>query len=246
MYKKNYILVAVVMLVLLFVFSSCGSNTTSEREQSTRSTTPPATPLEVSITGEIDHNTHTAGQSGTVIFNRFPANEKEFKEVREKIGREPHGAVALQLMAYEMYRRNADAGTACIELNNTINNVNPAIDRLKQLFGSDQNYARPYQIAAFIKGATPDNGYNPTQPYTIEVKVNDGREYDYSQDYQSNMLYLEVLTQGKDHGSETVYVVKTKKPDEPGDGEFFIVNNCPGVYSQVKPVSFENPFNGLE
>lgn len=206
----------------------------------------PLPALEVSISGKISHTTHTPGQTGTVTFNRFPATVAEFKQVREKIGEEPHGAVALQLMAYEMYRRDKDIGAECITLNNTVNNVNPAISRLKELFGKDAYYARPYQIAAFLKGATPENGYNPTKPYTVEVKVNSAREYQTSSDYQATVLYLDVLTKGKDQGTETLYVLKTKRPGEPGDGKFFIINNSPGLYSQVKEVSFENPFKGLD
>jgi D-methionine transport system substrate-binding protein len=204
------------------------------------------TPIEVSIAGTIDHTTHTPGQSGSVTFSRFPASVDEFKAVREEIGGEPHGAVALQLMAYEMYRRDRRVGLECIKLNNTTNNITSATDRLNQLFGNDATYARPYQIAAFLKGATWENGYNPSKPYTVEVKVNDGRPYDNSSDYQAPVLYLEVLTKGKDHGSETLYVLKTAKPGQPGEGKYFIVNNCPGVYAQVKEKSFSVEFNGLD
>lgn len=206
----------------------------------------PSTPLEVNITGTISHTTHTVGQTGTVTFNRFPATVDEFMQVREKIGGQPHGAVALQLMAYEMYRRNHTIGEECIRLNNVTVNVTPAISRLWELFGKNAYYARPYQIAAFLKGASPANGYNPTKPYTIEVQVAAGVEYQYSSDYQSTMLYLEVLTQGKDRSSEQVAVLKTLKPGEPGNGELFIVFNSPGLYSQVKEASFSNPFKGLD
>ncbi len=208
--------------------------------------TTPKVRLEVYISGIIDHTTFTPGESGSVTFNRFPATVEEFKTVRRVIGDEPHGAVALQLMAYEMYRRDKRAGLECIKLNNTTDNIISATDRLNQLFGNDPNYARPYQIAAFLKGATPENGYNPEKPYTVEVKVNDGRPYDDSSDYQTKMLYLEVLTAGKDHGSETLYVLKTDKPGEPGEGRYFIVNHCPGLYAQVKEKSFTVPFDGLD
>ncbi len=205
-----------------------------------------AVALEVNITGKISHTTYTVGQTGTVTFNRFPATEEEFRQVREKIGGEPHGAVALQLMAYEMYRRNRTVGEACIRLNNVTVNVTPATNRLRELFGKDAYYARPYQIAAFLKGATPANGYNPTKPYTVEVRVAPAVAYEYSNDYQNTMLYLEVFTQGKDRGSEQVAVLKTLKPGEPGEGKYFIVFNSPGLYSQVREVSFANPFNGLD
>jgi hypothetical protein len=229
-------------IVLIAVCVSCSKDNDPNKEKEI----PPTTILEVGITGTINHSTYAQGQSGTVTFNRFPASVEEFKSVREKIGGEPHGAVALQLMAYEMYRRNRTRGEECIRLNNVIVNITTAISQLGQLFGSDQYYGRPYQIAAFLKGATPTNGYNPAKPYTVEVRVAPAVAYEYSNDYQNTVLYLEVLTQGKDRGSELVAVLKTLRPGEPGEGKYFIVFNCPGLYAQVKEVSFSSSFNGLD
>ena len=203
-------------------------------------------PLTVSLSGKINHTTYKKGEKGAVTFNRFPATEAEFKQVREQIGEEPHGAIALQLMAYEMYRRDRTVGEECIRLNNTVNNVTPATSRLKELFGNDANYARPYQIAAFLKGAAWDNGYKPSQPYTVEVRVSDIQQYQNSNDYQTMVLYLEVLTQGKPSGYERIAILKTLKPGEPSEGKYFIVFNSPGLYSQVRAISFATPFQGLD
>ena len=207
----------------------------------------PSGPFNVSIEGVISHDTYTTEQSGTITFSRFPASLAEFKQAREQIGGEPHGAVALQLMAYEMYRRNKSMGEKCIRLNNITSNVDAAMRQMNQLFNKkDNSYNRPYQLAAFLKGATPENGYNPSKPYTVEIKVSKGVEYHYSNNFQTTVLYLDVLTQGKDKGSERVEVLKTLKPGEPGEGRYFIVSNSPGLYSQVKEVSFANPFRGLD
>jgi len=203
-------------------------------------------PLEVTISGTINHTNYKQGQSGKITFTRFPATVAEFQKVREQIGREPHGAVALQLMAYEMYRRDKKIGEECIRLNSTTNNIQVPLRRFNELFGDDAYYNRPYQIAAFLKGATSENGYTPQKPYTIEVRVSNGKKYQKSNDYQTDVLYLEVLTQGKDRGEEGVEVLRTHRPGEPSNGDFFIVLRCPGLYSQVKPVSFTSPFNGLD
>ena len=204
------------------------------------------TPLEVKVTGKINHTSFKSGQKGTVTFNRFPVSVEEFKMVQEQIGGEPHGAVALELMAAEMYRRDAAIGAECLKLCNTPINVNMQISRWKEIFGNDVNYSRPYQIAAFLKGATTVNKYTPTEPYTVEVKVNNARKYQNITDFQSVELYLEVLTNGKDKGSETVYVVKPNPCRYYPDGsKYFLVNNCPGLYSQVKEI-FEQGWNKLK
>ena len=203
-------------------------------------------PFEVSISGSISETSHNPSQSGSVTFNRFPASVEEFKQAREKIGGKPHGAVALQIMAYEMFRRDRTVGEECIKLNNTTSNTRSPIGRLRELFGNDANYARPYQMAAFLKGATPKNGYSPSKPYKIEVKVNKAQRYQYSEIFQTNVLYLQVLTQGKSTGAESVAVLKTHKPDESSNGEYYIVMNSPGLYSSVQAVSFTTPFKGLD
>jgi len=203
-------------------------------------------PIDVKMTGTISHTDYKSDQTATITFNRFPATLQEFQEIRNQIGAEPHGAVALQIMAYEMYRRDKQTGEACIRLNNTLNNVQTPISRLNELFGNDAYYARPYQIASYLKGATPENGYNPTKPYTIQVRVSKGTPYQESNDYQTKVLYLEVFTGGKDSSWNGISVLKTHKPDEPSNGQYFIVFGSSSLYSQVKAVSFTAPFNGLD
>ena len=204
-------------------------------------------PLEVTMTGEIDHEEHTPGQSGSVSFNRFPASVAEFMQVREQIGKEPQGAAALEVMAMEMYRRNRNVGLECLKLCNTITNVNSCVQRLKELFGKDINYARPYQMAAFLEGATPDNGYKPNEPYTVTIDVRENRPYEYSKIYQANVLTFWIHCGGARSGTKrSIQVVKTAKKDEVSKDPYFVVFNCPDLYTQVEEVSFKTPFEGLK
>jgi len=201
--------------------------------------------LEVTISGTISHTTHTPGQTGKVTFSRFPATVDEWKEVREKIGGEPHGALALQLMASEMWRRDRTIGRACIDLNNTTTNVSSCVSRLTDVFTLSPT--RPYQITAFLKGASWDNGYNPTKPYTVDVRVAAGRPYANSTDYQATVIYLEVISYGHDLGYQPASMLKTQKPGQPGEnGKFFIMFECSSIYNRCREISFSNPFNGLD
>ena len=226
--------------------ASCGSaratcQVTVKKEQQALA------PIQVQMTGSINHTQYTTGQSATITFNRFPASVEEFKQVRAQIGMEPHGAVALQIMAFEMYRRDRAIGLECIKLNNVRSNVGFATGQLKELFGGDSYYNRPYQMAAYLKGATPTNGYSPEKPYTIEVIVDPAVPYQQSKMFQATVLSLRVKSKGRSTGSDVVSVLKTKKPDEPGDkGEFFIVQSSTGLVSQVAPIPFDVEFKGLE
>ena len=203
-------------------------------------------PIKVQMTGAINHTTYTKGQSGTVTFNRIPATVEEFKMVRDQIGKEPHGTIALQVMAFEMFRRDRTIGEECIRLNNVISNAGDCIRRLKELFGGDGGYNRPYQAAAYLKGASPANGYNPTKPYTVEVSVDLGLPYEKSTFYQATIVRLRIKCQGRSQGYDQVAVVKTKKPDETSKGTYFIVQSGTGMISQVTPISFDHEFKGLD
>ena len=205
-----------------------------------------AAPINVKISGVISHTTYTPGQRGTITFNRFPATVREFEQVREQIGGEPHGAIALQLMAFELYRRDRKAGETCVRMNTVKNYADSPLRRLHELFGKDVNYARPYQVAAYLKGATPENGYTPSKPYTIEVQVGNVPSYSESSIFQTDVISLRVLTNGKDSGAVNVQVLKTHKPDESSKGKYFIIFECSNIYTQVKAVSFTSPFKGLD
>jgi len=206
----------------------------------------PSEPIEVTITGDISHTEYTADQSGTITFNRFPTTVEEFQQVREQIGGEPHGAVALQLMAFEMFRHDRKIGEECIRMNSVTSSAPGAIRRLNELFGKDANYARPYQVAGFLKDAEPKNGYNPSKPYTVEVKVNPGIKYQESSIFQTDVIYLQVSAPGRKDGKVGAAVLKTHKPDEPSKGEYFIMFESSNLYFQVEPISFTATFDGLD
>jgi D-methionine transport system substrate-binding protein len=204
-------------------------------------------PLTVTITKGISHTEWEPGQTGKVTFTRFPNSVAEFKTVREQIGEEPHGAVALLIMASEMYRRHNAVGETCMRLTSTKSYQPNTLSKLKQVYGNDAGYARPHQMAYFLKDATPENGYNPSKPYTIEVQVSKGVEYIYSNDYQTYVIKLEIFTNSKDDGLAGITVMQTKKPDESSeDGKYFLVHESSSVFMSGKAMAFGTTWNGLE
>jgi len=205
------------------------------------------TKVEVTMNGRIDHEVWSAGETATVSFNRFPVSVDEFRQLREQIGGEPHGAIALQVMAYQMFLRDKTIGKECIELNNLKANVNSAVTRLTELNRPNDSYARPYQMAAYLKGATWENGYTPDKPYTVTLRTRPGVKHENSNTFQAMILYLDINVEGgKDKGWSPVSVVKTLRPGEPSEGKYFIVNDSCDMYSQVRDVSFAKPFAGLD
>ena len=68
-----------------------------------------------------------------------------------------------------------------MRLNNTSTNYNSTVERLREIMGKDQYYARPYIALALLDGATPEGGYYVRPPYKIEMKVDPNKKYQQSQ-----------------------------------------------------------------
>ena len=148
------------------------------------------------IEGRINHDTWDKSQSSRVIFTGIPATLEEFKQVRQTLGKEPQGAVALQVMAFEMFRRNRTVGEQALRLNNTATNYNSTIERLKEMMGKDKYYARPYLAAALLDGANPSNAYTPKSPYCVKIRVNPANKYQESQFLGGTVIYLQIDSEG--------------------------------------------------
>ena len=182
---------------------------------------------------------YKAGTKMSVTIESIPQSVEEFQALQEKLGKDPKGAVALEVVAIEMYRQlGKEIGTECIKLCNTDLNVGSVTSRIKELFRENDSYARPYQMAAFMKGASPENGYNPDKPYVIEMFPDRTTKPQRNSDGTTE-LFFQIISHGHDVGSQRVYVVK------PNGSEYYLVDNCPGLYSQVKKIAYGQEFNGL-
>lgn len=182
----------------------------------------------VRISGTIDHNRWEGDKTTSVTFTAFPTTLVEWKAMQQQLGGEPQGAVALQVMAFELYRNNRTDGEAALKLNNTSTNYNSTVSRLHEIMGKDQYYARPYIAWALLKGATPENGYQVSAPFTVEMKVDPNKRYQESQLLKGTVIYLLVDSKGWDTNWRGVEVVKPQGTD------YYVVSNCPAMYTQCK------------
>ncbi len=203
----------------------------------------PSDPIEVNTDGSIDAKTWTPGEEASVTFSRIPASVAEFKQVQQQIGGTPQGAVALQLMAFEMYNRDAAIGTECIKLNNAEINVPSVMRRMPDIFSkTDEYYPRLHLVATYFDGATPENGFNPSSPYKVKVRTNKVHQYERSESLKGYVLYLDVYSTGYDTPWRGCEVVKQKGSD------YYVVSNSPSMYVQCKQVPFdaEEDYKGLK
>lgn len=178
----------------------------------------------------------------TVKIDAIPQSVEEFEQLQQQVAQEPEGAVMMVIVAMEMYHKDHAMGEECIRLANVDINFGSMFRRVKELYNSeDQYYGRPYQAAAFFKGAKPSNGYNPTKPYTIRVRPNPTRKDERSSSLRGYVKHIEVYSDGFDTHWRNVEVVKQK------GCPVYKVSNCPSLYTQCKEIDFESDdeFQGL-
>lgn len=184
----------------------------------------------------------SAAHEKTVQIDSIPQSVADFQTMQQQLATTPEGAVMMVIVAMEMYHQNVTIGEQCIKLCNVENNHYSILSRLRELFNAkDKYYGRPYQAAAFFRGATPKNGYNPTKPYTIRVRKNPTRSDERSEILRGYVKYLQVYSDGFDTYWRGCEVIQQK------GSSVYKVSNCPSLYTQCKEIDFDcdREFEGL-
>ena len=233
--KSKVLTVILPMMVALTIsFSACNQTAGVSEEKIPVDNAP----ITGTLAGEINHDELNISNKASCTFDRFPWTVAKFQELQAQISTEPQGAVTMVLIAMEIYRKYPVTGEKCLILATTVNEHNPhkpgsmsedrIMHRLSELLrGKDLYYARPYQVAAYLKGAHQQNGYIPEKPYTVEVEAMNF-PYEYNSKMDAKFIQYYVLTGGKDGGRDIIRVIK------PWDSNYFLVDNFPGLYAQVK------------
>lgn len=176
-----------------------------------------------------------------VTFTNIPSDFAEFQAVYTSfLGKTPHGTAAMMPMAMEMYARDREVGRQCIELLCYPSNVNSVISIIKEKFGSNPNdsYGQRYLPAASLKGAIPENAYQPERPYTVEMKASVNQHQELKISGSGTVMYIYIIGGGWDTQQRSVEVVK-----QPGS-ELHKVFNCPSLYTGCKQIV--GTWGGLE
>ena len=116
----------------------------------------------------------------------FPTNPAEYTSA--DLSR-PETTCALFLAAVKLFDQDKDAGTAAM---NALRGPRPMSGYDVQ-FLRDRLRGKSYLPLAYFDGATPQNGYTPTQPYTLQV-LPDPRP----QDVEPGYLRVYLKTTGAD------------------------------------------------
>lgn len=173
------------------------------------------------------------------VVRAIPSSYAEFESLYNKIGDSREGCVTLQLVAMEMYRRNSNIGARCLKLINTDTNYTTMMRRLPEIFREGDSYARPYLVASYFEGASPENGYNPSKPYRVDVQENPNQRARYSEMLQGTTYPMQVYCYGADTPWRSITLIKL-------DGESrYLIQDSAGLTAQCKQIHRTQTFRGL-
>ncbi|MBQ4343471.1 MAG: hypothetical protein IJC38_06265 [Erysipelotrichaceae bacterium] len=116
--------------------------------------------------------TKTAGnltkQRRTIVFEDMPSTLEEFKALEEARMSTPFDTAALTVCALSYYPINKQLS---IEMLNFLRGPRP-LSGMDLQFLADRFRNKDYVPRSYFLGATPDNDYEPNEPYSIEVEDN--------------------------------------------------------------------------
>ena len=198
------------------------------------------------VVSEIDPATREFKQpTASVTFTNVPSSYAEFEAVYNALlGKSRAGTAAMIPMAIEMYARDADMGTRCLQL---LCNGSATVDGITRILKTklvpsefapeNDSYIQRYMAAALLKGAVNTNAYTPDKPYTVEMTMSPNGVKE-AELMGGEVTYMYILAHGWDSFQRGVEVF------QPFDTEYYKVSNCPSCYTQCKNIRGSWP--GLE
>ena len=186
----------------------------------------------------LEENYVGAVPSATITFTHFPATMREFMTVQSQLlGVSQPGTLALNLMAFEMFRRDRTVGQKCIEACNLSVNAKSVINNLKEKFPMQRgqetdSYQQSYLVASFLVGATQENKYQPEYPYKFAFTYNTSpyaNQGEYSYSFFGHVYHWVTTRAGNKDYDASVIV--------PEDEDVIRVHSCSNYYLAAPTIS---------
>jgi len=177
-----------------------------------------------SMKGGTNAGNASVAQSWRVSFANIPMTLDELKALPEAAMREPHHAAALLIPALCIWPVNK---AAAVEMINFLKGPSPLSPYDMQFIG-DRLRGKEYLPSSFFEGSSPQNGYEPTSPYTVTIST--------------------VPTSFSDPGYATLYIRSSgadsprpvKLRQKPSTGEWFLWEQM--LLSDIRIPAAANPW----
>lgn len=157
------------------------------------------------------------------IFSTLPQNSEELLSLPEASLDSPYKTAALAMLALLRFESDPEM---CYKMLDSLRGPDPMTPFAKA-FIKERLDNKAYKVKSFFEGATPENNYTPTQPYTIAVSDN---PYSFTQDNWATVFV-------KSSGADAPRQIKLRK--KPSTGQWFI--NDIACLSDIKtPVALDD------
>ncbi len=170
--------------------------------------------------------TNGGNKAYTVTLSGIPASLEELKAMPEGLLKEPQHTAALTIAVLCMYWADKNS---CFEMLAYLQGPRGLSEREKQ-FITDRFRDKDYVPRSYFVGATPDNNYEPSQPYTIKFFENLYARDNIDEGY----LTLQVESGGAD--SPRQIRLRTK----PSTGEWFLWEQF--ILADIRPPKSADPW----
>lgn len=163
---------------------------------------------------------------GMIYFNQLPQTLEEMKMNPLSDLRNPDATAALTVAALCVYPQNPQEAIRMLDF---LSGPEP-LSTFKKQFLADRFRGKPYIAKSFFQGATPQNGYEPSRPYAINVIQNQYSTNQFSQGYLT--LWLQ------SGGADSPRSLQLR--NKPSTGQWFLVDQM--LLSDIRIPVAEDPW----
>lgn len=118
-----------------------------------------------------------------IVFDTIPENFDEFRNLEMMDLSKPEYTAALCIISLIIYTLNNDEFYKIIKyLKGPFHFTDEDLINFKQKF-----QGKYYVPRSYLQGATPDNNYTPTKPYTINLSISDYYKSDENDEYMAKV-----------------------------------------------------------
>ncbi len=107
-------------------------------------------------------------RSVNIVFNTLPDNFEQFRSLPQAAMSTPFDTAAMTVLALCFYPQNKEM---CFDMVNFLKGPKP-LSPYEKSFITDRFRDADYVPRSYFNGATPQNDYMPSQPYTVTVSEN--------------------------------------------------------------------------
>jgi hypothetical protein len=151
---------------------------------------------------------NAGNKSYTVTFSQLPASLDQMKAMPEASLKEPENTAALAIAALTLYPIDKEASLQMLEFLQGPKGLSP----YDKQFLADRFRDKDYIPRSYFNGATPENNYEPSEPYTLTFFENPYSRDNFSEGY----LTLHIKSGGADSARQL------KLRTKPSTGQWFL------------------------